>query len=122
MAVTYNSNQTSLVGPLGTTSLGAGASTTFTIDVRTGDLCVVQIPVTFGTIAATAGLQFGVQLVTNGVADTDAVTIGVIAAVAGARKRSFRLPVGQYVGVLTNLDATNGVTLAQPVLDTVTSL
>jgi hypothetical protein len=118
-APTYSQNQSTLVGSPSSGTLAASGAVTIALDLRTVDVGIVEIPLTFGTVAATAGVTVSASVVTNGTTDTQTVAIGVIAATASTtQKRSFKLPTGQYVVTLTNLDATNAVTVGTPVLDT----
>jgi hypothetical protein len=107
---------------LTSTTIAASASTTFNVDLSAKFEGQVQVGVTFGTVAATAGLQVQVfRRVGSGPAvDTAAVTQFVIAAVASTTSlQSFALPTGRYQVKLTNLDATNSVTSVSATDDTI---
>jgi hypothetical protein len=116
--VPYNPNQSTLVGSLSGTTLAASGTQTATLDLTGVTFGVLQSIAAFGTVAATAGVQIAVECAVNSVADTEQSIVAVIAAVTGTKKKSVRLPTGKYTVVYTNLDATNAVTLTQPVLDT----
>ncbi|MCA1685080.1 MAG: hypothetical protein LC745_03680 [Planctomycetia bacterium] len=95
-------------------ALAAGTSRpAFTVDLTAAYEGVLQFGATFGTIAVTAGLQVSIYPVVGStpVADTVAGAGSfTLAAVAGAQARTVRLQQGKYSIVLTNLDATNGLT------------
>lgn len=107
---------------LASQSLGAGASVSqFTLDFSAVDEAKVEIGATFGTIAATAGLQILVYSVVGSTPVTATVALpgpGVLKAVAGAQSLVFTLGTGIFKVGLTNLDATNGLTLVYCTYDT----
>ena len=109
---------------LASTSVAASGNATFNVDLSAKFEGQIQVGVTFGTIAATAGLQIDAfrRIGSGPAVDTNAVTTFVIPAVAGARLQSCALPIGRYQIKLTNLDATNGLTLVSANNDTVDSV
>ena len=108
---------------LASQALALSASVTFNLDLSAKFEGQVQIAVTFGTVAATAGLQIQVfrQIGTGPVTDTVGIGVGfTIAATASTTQdASFSLPTGKYQVKLTNLDATNGLTGVSATMDTV---
>lgn len=102
-------------------SLAAGASaSTFDVDVSTSFEARLQVGATFGTIAATAGLQIQIfELVgSTPVADTVAGPGSqILAAVSGAQAMTVHLQTGKWRVKLTNLDATNGLTSVYATFD-----
>lgn len=98
---------------------------TFDVDYSTKFEGQIQISVTFGSVATTAGLQIDVfRRIGSGPAiDTLAVTTFVITATASTTQlKSLALPTGRYRVKLTNLDATNSVTSVTATDDTVDSV
>lgn len=107
---------------LASTSISASASTSFNVDLSAKFEGQIQIGVTFGTVAATAGLQVqAFRRIGSGPAnDTNAVTTFFIPAVASTSSlQSFALPTGRYSIKLTNLDASNGLTAVTATDDTI---
>lgn len=105
---------------LASQSLAASGTVTFAVDASAAYEAILQVAATFGTIAATAGLQVEAFPRVGSVPDADtAAGAGsfTIAAVAGARKMSAHLAQGKYSIKLTNLDATNGLTLVFATVD-----
>jgi hypothetical protein len=104
-------------------SLAASAtSTTSTFDVSAKFGVQAQIGVTFGTVAATSGLQVDIyrSIGSTPVVDTLPITSLVIPAVASTTSsRSIELGTGKYQFKVTNLDATNSVTLVYITGDTI---
>jgi hypothetical protein len=104
-------------------SLAAGAnSTSSTFNVSTKFAAQIQIGATFGTLAATNGLQIDIFRVIGStpVVDNIPIVSFVMAGVAStARALSVELSTGQYQIKFTNLDATNGLTLVYATADTI---
>jgi hypothetical protein len=108
-----------------TTIAASGTNSTTNLDASTAFEAQVQVSVTFGTVAATSGLQVDVfrRIGSGPAVDTVAITSFVIASTASTTvKQSFALPTGRYNIKLTNLDATNSVTLVTLTDDVVTSV
>lgn len=109
------SNQT--IATSGTLSTDVDASTKFEVQL--------QVEVTFGTVAATSGLQVDVfrEFGAGPTLDTIAMATFVIPSTASTSKiQSIALPTGKYSVKLTNTDATNAVTavyLTSSAVDTV---
>lgn len=103
-------------------ALAAGANTSFDIDLSTVFEGRIQIGATFGTVAATAGLnievfeRIGATPVADSVAGAGSFTLDATASTAKAR--TIHLQTGLYTIKLTNLDATNGLTAVYATLDT----
>ena len=99
---------------LASSALALSASTAnLDIDATTKFELELQIGVTFGAVAATNGLQVNVYRLFGAgpTADTIQVTQFTIPGTASTTKnQSLALPTGRYRIVLTNLDATNGLT------------
>lgn len=100
-------------------SLAASAvSTTYDLDVSTDLEARVQSGATFGTIAATAGLQVDIYELIGSTPVADTTSRGYTeAAVSGARATTVHLPTGKWRFKYTNLDATNGLTLVYATFD-----
>lgn len=86
-----------------------------------------QVFVTFGTVAATAGLRVdcfrAVDAAANSTFDTIApVSLIVPASTTTSKVTSFSLPTGLWQLSLTNLDATNAVTNVKVLYATVDSI
>lgn len=110
---------------LASSSLAAGASTTFDVDYSAKLEGQIQIGATFGTVAATAGLQVDVyrRIGAGPATDTIPITTFVIAAAASSSKlQSLALATGRYRVKLTDLDATNGLTAVSATDDTIDAL
>lgn len=106
-------------------SLAASGSQSFTLVVDNVFEVQCQISVTFGTVAATSGLQVSIfrQIGSTPVTDNVAITLFTIASVASSTQiQSFSLPTGKYSVTLKNLDATNAVTSVTATFDTVSSV
>lgn len=111
-SVTYNSAGNAV----SSASLGAGASTTFVADFSSNMLGGwVQIWDTGGaSVATTNGLQVQVFPAGDNTPGYDTVAIAqfTITTVASTvEKQSIPLPMGKYQFKLTNLDASNGITI-----------
>jgi len=105
-----------------TPSIAASGTDSFQVDYSTKFEGQVQLSVTFGTVAATAGLQFEARrrIGSGPATDTQAAISGAVAAVGSSTERkSFVLPTGRWDVKLTNLDATNVVTSVTATDDTV---
>jgi hypothetical protein len=102
-------------GALSSQSLAASGTVTFDVDASAKFAVAVQVKDTGGgSVAATNGLKIEVfRLFGAGpTADTIAVTSFAITTVAStASYQSFELPTGKYRVKLTNLDASNAVTV-----------
>lgn len=110
---------------LASQALAAGASVTFTLDLSAAFDGFPQVGGTFGTIAATAGLQVSVfrKVGSTPVADTNPGPGSfVLAAVAGAQAQTVPLSTGVYSIKLTNLDATNSLTAVYCTYDNVSGV
>lgn len=108
-------------------SLAAGASrSAFTVDFSTVFEGDVQFGATFGTVAATAGLQVSIFPVVGStpVADTIAGpgSFVLTATASTSQAQTVKLQTGKYSVVLKNLDATNGLTAVYATSDTVPSI
>jgi hypothetical protein len=94
-------------------TITASGTNTQAIDASTKFEVQVQVEVTFGTVAATSGLQVDVYR-RFGAGPTDdtisVLTFTVPSTASTTKDQSFALPTGKYDIKLTNLDATNGVT------------
>jgi hypothetical protein len=112
-APTYTQNATG--NALTSQSLGAGANVTFDLDISTKFADEVAISNTpGGTVAATAGLQVNWFRKIGTAPDIDTEPVGgfVIPSVASTLKvASLELPTGFWRIKLTNLDATNAITV-----------
>jgi hypothetical protein len=107
---------------LASATIAASATRNFNLDVSAKFEAEVQLGVTFGTVAATAGLQVqAFRRVGSGPQnDTNPALQFTIPAVASTTAyQSFALPTGRWNVVLTNLDATNAVTATTATSDTV---
>lgn len=106
-------------------TIAASANTTFDVDYSAKFEGQIQLSITFGTVAATSGVQVDVlRRIGSGPAiDTVAMTGTVVASTASTTKlQSFNLPTGRYRIKLTNLDATNSVTSVTATDDTINSV
>jgi hypothetical protein len=107
---------------LASATIAAGGNTTFDVDYSAKFEGQVQIAVTFGTVAATSGLQIDVfrRIGSGPAVDTEAISTLTIPSTASTTKdKSFALPTGRYRVKLTNLDATNSVTSVSATDDTI---
>jgi len=111
-SVTYNTAGNALASQ----ALGASASVSFTVDFSTSSYggWLQAWNTGGGTVAATNGLQ--AQILAAGDTtpnyDTIALFAFTITTIASATNRkSILLPTGKYNVKLTNLDATNGITV-----------
>ena len=105
-------------------SLAASANTTFNVDYSAKIGGFIQIAVTFGTVAATSGLQIDVyrRIGSGPVTDTESAMTFLIPSTGSTTKdKSFALPTGRYQIKLTNLDGTNGLTGVSGTDDTIDS-
>jgi len=108
-----------------TTVSHTGTPVTFNVDVSAKFEAQIQLSATFGTVAATAGLQVTVyrRIGSGPAVDTNAVTQFVVPAVASTTSlQSFALPTGRYQVSLKDLDTTNDVTSVTATDDTVDSV
>lgn len=106
---------------LASTAIAASGNTTFDVDYSTKIEGLIQLSVTFGTVAATSGIQVDVyhRIGSGPAIDTEPITGLTIPSTAGTTKRrSLRLPIGRYRVKLTNLDSSNSVTLVTATDDT----
>ena len=103
-------------------TLAAGATSgTGTTTFNAGDLEYrVQLKGTFGTTAATYGLQVNVYQIINGVVDTVLFWQSPVMQGSSTQEMSFVLPAGNYSMTITNLDATNAVTNVSATMDKLT--
>lgn len=98
-------------------SLGAGGSISNTVDFSSSTLGgYVQIWNGAGTVAATAGLQVQVFATADTTPNFDTIPFAgnyfVIPSVASfTNRQTVFLPTGKFSVKLTNLDATNAVTV-----------
>lgn len=108
---------------LASVTVAAGTSTTtFDADYSAKIEGQIQIAATFGTVAATAGLQVDVfrRIGTTPGIDTQAMaTLVIVATASTTQLKSVALPTGRYRLRITNLDATNNVTSVTATDDTV---
>lgn len=101
-------------GLLASGSLAASGTSTTTCDLSAVFEGQVQVKSLFGTVAGTSGLQVDVyrRFGAGPTDDTIAVLTFVIPSTASTTKyQSFALPAGKYSVKLTNLDATNAITV-----------
>jgi hypothetical protein len=107
---------------LASASIAASGTTTANVDVSSKFEVQIQVQTTFGTVAATSGIQIDVfrRIGTGPVVDTVPIQTMTITSTASTTKDlSLALPTGKYQVKLTNLDATNGVTATSITGDTV---
>lgn len=106
---------------LASAPLAASGTTNFNVDFSAVFEGQIQVGATFGTIAATAGLRIDVyrRIGTTPVNSTVAMLSITLAAVSGAKSLDLALATGKYNVVLTNLDATNGLTAVYATDDTI---
>lgn len=121
-AMTFNTAGNALASQ----SLAASATVTFNLDFSAKFEGQLEVEANFGTIAATAGLRVDVF---PGIGSTPTYSATnpnftyTLPAVAGLRRTpKIFLPTGKYQVLLTNLDATNGLTTVQATTDTVDSV
>lgn len=110
---------------LASTTITASSNATAILDVSAKFEAAIQASVTFGTVAATSGVQVDVfrRIGSGPAVDTIAATTFTIPSTASTTKLvSFALPTGRYQIKLTNLDATNSVTSVTLTTDTVDSV
>lgn len=111
---------------LSATTIAPGAGPTFNVDLSAKFEGQIQVAVTFGTVAATSGLQIQVFRRIGSTPVTDTIGIGVGFTIAGTTSStqggSFALPTGRYTIKLTNLDATNSVTSVSATMDTIDAI
>lgn len=111
---------------LASQSIAAAGTQTFNLDLSAKFEGQLIVTATFGTIAATAGLK--VECFEGyGSGPTYPTTNPnfsyTLAAVAGNQQTpKIALPTGKWQVKLTNLDATNGLTLVIGTVDTVDSV
>jgi hypothetical protein len=97
-------------------SLAASGTVSFVVDFSTSTLGgFVQIWDTTTTVAATNGLAVQAFATADGT-NFDTVPFGAVnftmsPAASSTARQSFFLPTGKYTITLTNLDATNAVTI-----------
>src|SRR5689334_14658831 len=112
-ALTYNDNAAGNVRS--SASLSAGANANYDLDFTasvTGLVTVKNTP--GGTVAGTAGLlvEFFPRYGTTPATTTEAQPSGVIPSVAStAKSKTWRVPKGLWNVKVTNLDASNAVTV-----------
>lgn len=107
-APTVTSNQTLHTSA----SLGAGATANDNLDIRTKFEARVQYSCTFGTVAATNGVQIDIGRYVDGGTNLDTIFVmsyTVPGTTSTTKRISFALPTGHYNIKITNLDATNAV-------------
>jgi hypothetical protein len=106
-----------------TTLAASGTNSTTNLDASAKFEAQVQISCTFGSVAATAGVQINVYRRIGSGPANDTVpmnTILVTAVGSTTAKQSFALQTGRYNITLINLDSTNsvtGVTLTDDTID-----
>jgi hypothetical protein len=111
---------------LASAGMALSATRNFDLDVSAAFEAQLQIGCTFGTVAGTAGLQVqvfpkvGSTPVNDTIAGPGSFTITAVGSTAEAQ--SIRLGTGKYHIVLTNLDATNALTLTYATYDLVSSI
>lgn len=106
---------------LASATIAASGNTTFDVDCSAKINSQIQLSVTFGTVAATSGIQVDVYRRIGSVPaiDTESVTgLTIPSTTATTKRKSLVLPTGRYRVKLTNLDATNSVTLVTATDDT----
>lgn len=111
---------------LASATVAASATTSFDLDFSAKFEGQLVFQGNFGTIAATAGLQLQIFARFNS-GPTNATTnpnfTYTLPAVSGLQySPRIYLPTGVYHCIITNLDATNGVTVVQATTDTVDSI
>lgn len=108
------------------TSIGAGASLTFSVDASSVFEAQVQIAVTFGgSVSGTAGVQIDVYpgVGSGPTYDTVSSYEVVIAAVASTSKTmTVKLSTGMYRIMLTNLDGSNSVSGVSAIWSSISSI
>jgi hypothetical protein len=110
---------------LTSTTLAASGNTTFDIDYSTKFGGRIQLSMTFGTVAATSGVQvdvFGRVGAGPAIDNQSIFTITVPSTASSTQLKSIDLPWGRYRIKLTNLDATNSVTAVTATDDTFDSV
>lgn len=108
-----------------TTLAASGTNSATNLDASADLEAQVQLAATFGTVAATSGVQVDVfRRIGSGPAnDTIPITSLLLPATASTTQRlSFALPTGRYNIKLTNLDATNSVTAVSLTDDTIDAI
>jgi len=111
---------------LASATVAAAGTTTFDLDFSAKFEGQLVVQGNFGTIAATAGLQVQIfarfdSTPTN--ATTNPNFTYTIPAVSGLQySPRIYLPTGVYHVIITNLDASNSVTVVQATTDTVDSV
>jgi hypothetical protein len=110
-APTVTSNQTLR----SSASLGAGATSSHDLDIRTKFEARIQVKNTGGgTVAATNGLQVDVFRYVDGGTRKDTIamlTFAITTTVSTEKEQSVALPTGHYSVKFTNLDASNAITV-----------
>jgi hypothetical protein len=96
-------------------SLAAGATaSTFDVDASLAFEARLQIGATFGTVAATAGLQINILELVGSTPVVDTVngpgSQTLTATASTSQAVTVHLPTGKWRIKLVNLDATNGLT------------
>lgn len=114
-----------LGGALGSATIAASATRNFDIIASTKLEAQLVVQGNFGTIAATAGLkieifaQFGTTPTNATVNPNFSFTIPAVSGLQYSPR--IYLPTGDWHVILTNLDATNSITVTQATVDTVDS-
>jgi len=111
---------------LASSSVAAGANTSFNLDLSAKFEGQLEFECTFGTIGSPAGLQaqiFAGYGSTPTYPTTNPNFTYVLVAVSGLQKSpKIFLPTGKWHVVLTNLDTSNGLTTVAATLDTVDTI
>jgi hypothetical protein len=120
-SMTFNAQ----AGALASQSLAASGTVTYNLDLSNKFEGQIQVKDTGGgTVAATNGCQIDVYrgFGAGPTYDTTSMmTIVITTVVSTAKYASFSLPTGKYQVKLTNLDATNAITV-ESTLSTVDSV
>lgn len=115
MAVSPIGTFNTLGNGLASASIAASATRTVDFDASGKFEIQVQTAITFGTVAATSGLQldFFRQVSGGTVNDSIATFTYVIPSTTSTTKTyTIPLPWGKWHMLLTNLDGTNGLTVS----------
>jgi hypothetical protein len=97
----------------GPATLAANGTATFTLDASAKFEAQLQLAGTFGTVAATNGLQLQVFPGVGAGPTYDsiaAVTLVIAGTGSTTQQQTIKLPTGLYQFRLTNLDGTNSLT------------
>jgi hypothetical protein len=125
MAVSPSMTFNAQAGALASQSLGASSTVTYNLDLSAKFEGQVQVKSAGGSaVAATNGCQIDVYRGFGAGPTYDSISIMTLVisnAVNTTKYQSFALPTGKYQVKLTNLDATNAITV-ESTLSTVDSV